>query len=205
LCRSQPLINPLTNSDKDKAWQTFVKNGITIEFTEHDRSQVAQVYENVSLGQRTIKAFFGKSFAQKFTIKVFPDRVGLTAFWRKDRNMPDFQPQCWMVASGSEHTLAILSPRVWKMGACEHDPNNSDQIRMLIAREMVHVFHDQINPQPNFDELEQISRFVEGLAVYASGQLKDTKLASPREAIKSGKTPTELESAWSGKYRYGVS
>ena len=204
-CRSQPLINPQTEADKDEAWQTFAKNGVTIEFTENDRGQVARVYEDVSLGKRRVKAFFGKSFPQKFRIKVFPDRASLTAFWRKDWKMPDFQAQCWMVASGTEKTLAILSPRVWKTEACEHDPNNSNEIRMLIAHEMVHVFHDQMNPQPNFDALEQVSWFVEGLAVYASGQLENKKLASPLEAVTQGKAPTELENAWSGKYRYGVS
>jgi hypothetical protein len=70
---------------------------------------------------------------------------------------------------------------------------------------MVHVFHAQTSPNPNFESMDEIGWFVEGLAVYASGQLDGSKLASPREAIEKGKAPAELEKAWSGKYRYGVS
>jgi hypothetical protein len=47
--------------------------------------------------------------------------------------------------------------------------------------------------------------FVEGLAVYVSGQLKRSHRTAARDALKAGKAPTRLADAWSGRYRYGVS
>ena len=49
-----------------------------------------------------------------------------------------------------------------------------------------------------------IELLLEGLAVYVSGQLDEGHLASPLEAVELGLTPKSLETAWSGKYRYGV-
>jgi hypothetical protein len=46
-----------------------------------------------------------------------------------------------MVASGIANTLTILTPRVWKTEAAEHDPDDRDRFRELVAHELVHVFH----------------------------------------------------------------
>src|SRR5262249_22780751 len=70
--------------------------------------------------------------------------------------------------------------------------------------EMTHVFHAQNNPRPDFDGMDDVGWFVEGLAVYVSGQLADKHLATAKEAVSEGKEPKQLERAWSGRYRYGV-
>jgi hypothetical protein len=129
----------------------------------------------------------------------------LTEAWRRDWNAPDFESQCWMVASGTASKLMLLSPRTWRTEAGEHNPDDTPDTQFVITHEMVHVFHGQHNRNPNFYGMDDVGWFVEGLATYASGQLEGGKLAAAREAIEKGKEPKELEKAWSGKYRYGVS
>src|SRR6516165_2607432 len=77
-----------------------------------------------------------------------------------------------MVASGVADRMVILSPRVWKTQAAEHDPADAEHLRDLIAHELVHVYHGQHNPRPDFDGMDDSGWFVEGLAVYVSGQLE---------------------------------
>jgi Peptidase of plants and bacteria len=110
-----------------------------------------------------------------------------------------------MVASGVADRMVILSPRVWKTQAAEHDPADAEHIRELIAHELVHVYHGQHNPRPDFDGMDDSGWFVEGLAVYVSGQLERSHRTAARDALKVGKAPTRLADAWSGRYRYGVS
>jgi len=129
----------------------------------------------------------------------------LTEVWRRDWNAPDFESECWMVASGTASKLSLLSPRTWKSEACEHNPDDARDTRLVVTHELVHVFHGQNNPNPNFDAMDDVGWFVEGLATYASGQLDGSKLAAAREAVEKGKAPDALENAWSGKYRYDVS
>jgi hypothetical protein len=110
-----------------------------------------------------------------------------------------------MVASGVAARLELLSPRVWRTEACEHDPDDARHVRELVAHELVHVYHGQHNPSPDFAEVTGIDWFVEGLATHASGQLASGELASAREALENGAGPGALADAWKGKYRYGVS
>src|SRR5262249_44354243 len=113
--------------------------------------------------------------------------------------------EAWMVASGVADRMVILSPRVWKTQAAEHDPADVEQVREIIAHELVHVYHGQYNPRPDFDGMDDMGWFVEGLAVYVSGQLERSHRADARDALGAGKAPDRLARAWSGRYRYGVS
>lgn len=151
-----------------------------------------------------VEAFFGQPFARPFEVRVFPDRRALDAHWRETWQVPDLQSECWMVASGTGSELALLAPAAWKTEACEHDAADAGHLRRLLAHELTHVFHGQHNPRPDFDGLDAIAWFAEGLAVHVSGQLDAGELASPREAVERGLAPAELATAWSGKYRYGV-
>jgi hypothetical protein len=188
-----------------QVWQNYKKDGVNINYLEADKGEIAKIAAYLKNGSRTIKKFFGKKFPKSFEVYLFPDRKSLTEAWRKDWNAPDFESQCWMVASGTASKLMLLSPRTWRTEACEHNPDDSNDTQFVITHEMVHVFHGQNNPNPNFDGMDDVGWFVEGLATYASGQLAGAKLAGAREAIEKGKEPKELENAWSGKYRYGVS
>lgn len=193
------------SADAQNVWQNHKKDGFRLNYTDTDKAEVAKIAGFISSGSQTIKKFFGRKFSQKFEIYVLPDRKSLNEMWRKDWNAPDFESECWMVASGTAAKLTLLSPRVWRTEACEHNPDDAPDTELVLAHEMVHVFHAQNNPNPNFDGMDDLGWFVEGLAVYASGQLDAAKISTAREAIEKGKAPAELEKAWSGKYRYGVS
>jgi len=61
------------------------------------------------------------------------------------------------------------------------------------------------NPSGDFSAVEGLDWFVEGLAVYASGQLDEQPISPATDALKAGVMPEQLADAWKGKYRYGVS
>jgi len=136
-------------------------------------------------------------------VEVYPSRDKFTAAFPPEWGMSE--TACWMVAAGVTDRMIILSPRVWEVEACEHDPNDAQHVQDIVVHELVHVFHGQHNPTGDFTGAEEVGWFVEGLAVHVSGQLGHGHLAEPREAIEQGVAPTRLVDAWSGKYRYGVS
>jgi hypothetical protein len=109
-----------------------------------------------------------------------------------------------MVATGVGDGMQVLSPRVWESAACEHDPADARHVAELLAHELVHVYHGQRNPSPDFVDVAGIDWFVEGLATFASGQLAHEHAGAARAALASGQGPRALAQAWSGRYRYGV-
>ncbi len=151
-----------------------------------------------------IEGFFGLPFRRGVRVRVFPDRASLTSYWRAAWGVPDLKAECWQVASGTASLLSILSPGRWKEEACEHDPADTAGIGLLVAHELVHVFHAQRNPRPEFDGMDDLGWLVEGLATYVSGQLEARHAKAAREAIGAGADPRVLARAWSGRYRYGV-
>ena len=74
----------------------------------------------------------------------------------------------------------------------------------LLTHELVHVYHGQHNPSPDFTGVTGIDWFVEGLATLASGQLAHEHAGAAREALARGAGPTSLATAWTGRQRYGV-
>jgi hypothetical protein len=170
---------------------------------EQDKDVASALKPYIQEGRKEVEWFFGRPFKQKFEVEVFPDRAAFDEYFRRRWKVP--RTEAWMVASGVADRLAILSPRVWKIQAAEHDPADSAHLRDLLAHELVHVYHGQHNPRPDFDGMDDIGWFVEGLAVYVSGQLERSHRTAAREALEAGKAPTRLAEAWSGRHRYGVS
>jgi hypothetical protein len=74
-----------------------------------------------------------------------------------------------MIASGVGHRLDILSPNAWAKEACDHNANDSTEIRKVIWHELVHVFHGQYNPDHTFNYIEKLDWLVEGTATFVSG------------------------------------
>jgi hypothetical protein len=170
---------------------------------EQDKDVAASLKQHLLQGQQKVERFFSQPFKRAFQVEVFPDRAAFDEYFRKRWKVPKTEP--WMVASGVADRIVILSPRVWKTQAAEHDPTDTDHVRDLIAHELVHVYHGQHNPRPDFDGMDDSAWFVEGLAAYASGQLERSHRNAAHDALKAGKAPTRLADAWSGRYRYGVS
>jgi hypothetical protein len=167
-----------------------------------DMAQARRLSKALSEGQERIERFFGRPFKRAFEVEIFPSRARFDDYFRKRWQVP--KTEAWMVASGVADKLTILSPRVWKTEAAEHDPQDDKHYRELVAHELVHVYHGQHNPTGDFDGMDDLGWFVEGLAVYVSGQLDNSHRDAARQAIAEGKAPTSLAKAWSGKHRYGV-
>jgi hypothetical protein len=170
---------------------------------EQDKDAAASLKPYIEQGRQRVERFFGRPFKHPIQVEVFPDRAAFDEYFRKRWRVP--KTEAWMVASSVADRMVILSPRVWKTQAAEHDPADVEHIREIIAHELVHVYHGQHNPRPDFDGMDDIGWFVEGVAVYVSGQLERSHRAAARDALRAGKAPDRLAGAWSGRYRYGVS
>jgi hypothetical protein len=179
------------------------KTEIRITATDPDRAMVATLKPHLESGIATVEKFFGRPFPKPFAVEILSGRSAFDDYFNRRWKIPKTEP--WMVASGVADRMVILSPRVWKTEAQEHDPANVPHLRDLVAHELVHVYHGQHCPKPDFDGMDDMGWFVEGLAVLASGQLAHAHRTAAAEAIKAGQAPAQLAAAWSGRYRYGVS
>jgi Collagenase len=168
-----------------------------------DAAVVADLQKPMREGRKRIEEFFGKPFPRPFVTEVFAQRSTFDAYFQKRWKVP--KTERWMVAAGVGDRFLLLTPRVWKSEAVEHNPNDATHVRELVAHELVHVFHGQQNPTGDFDGMDDLGWFVEGLATYVSGQLSHEHRTAASEAIQAGKAPSRLADAWSGRYRYGVS
>ena len=159
----------------------------------------------LTAGVEAVERFFGHPFPRRFDVYVFPHRAELDKQWQQEWGDPTFQSSCWMVASGVAHRLDILSPGAWAAEACEHIATDTLAMRRLLQHELVHVFHGQHNPKPDFAGMDEMGWWIEGLAVYASEQLDSARLAPVRSLINSHAEPKSLSKFWSGKNKYGLS
>lgn len=164
----------------------------------------AVLYSRLTSAVQAVEQFFGHPFPRKFDVYVFPQRAALDRQWQQDWGDSTFQSACWMVASGVAHRLDILTPRVWAAEACEHKVTDTLALRRLLQHELVHVFHGQHNPKPDFAGMDETGWWIEGLAVYASGQLDSARLAGLHELMDKNAVPQSLQNFWSGKYKYGL-
>jgi hypothetical protein len=168
-----------------------------------DEGTAAAIAARVERGIAATEAFFGAPFPRRFRVEVFADRPALDRSFPKEWGLS--QSQSWMVASGVATDLRILSPRVWSTEASGHDAADERHVQGIVTHELVHVFHGQHNPIGDFDGMDAMGWFLEGVAVLASGQLEEGHVAPASEALAEGRGPRQLATAWSGKYRYGVS
>jgi hypothetical protein len=188
---SQPAENRSYQSDSPAGAES------PIILTEQYKEFAALLRPYLQQGRKKVEQFFGQPFKKSFEVEVFPDRAAFDEYFRKRWKLP--KTAAWMVASGVADRMTILSPRVWKTQAAEHDPTDAGHVRDLIAHELVHVYHGQCNPRPDFDGMDDCGWLVEGLAVYVSGQLERSHRTAARDAIKAGKAPTRFADAWSGR------
>lgn len=152
-------------------------------------------------GTKRVEAWFGRPFARPFAVTVLPSRAALDALFAERWKAP--RSACWMVAAGVGDGLFLLSPRAWKAEACEHASTEA-HIAEIVAHELVHVFHGQQAPSPEFDGMDDVAWFAEGLATLVSGQLAGAHAGDAAAALAPGKGPARLAEAWSGRWKYGV-
>jgi hypothetical protein len=174
-----------------------------IYYTKADSGILNSLKNDLANGARETISFFHSSFSKKFSVYIFPRRGELNKQWQKDWNMPGFQSECWMVASGVADRLDILSPLAWRNEACDHNADDSIEVQKIITHELVHIYHGQHNPKPAFDGMDNLSWFIEGLATYASGQVTEERMNKVRAELKAGNVPKLLSEMWTGKEKYG--
>lgn len=188
-----------------EGWNVISRENYALYYQDTDSLYLME-YENIfHFGIQSVSEFFGEPYPDNFNIRVHPNRASLDSTWQADWQMPDFQSECWMVASGIASKLDLISPVRWDSLSCEHSYNDASATQQLITHELIHVFHGQYNPSPDFSDVSGIDWFVEGLAVYASGQLDPERLRMLKAAYSEQSLPVSLQDFWTGKNRYGLS
>jgi hypothetical protein len=185
-------------------WQKKDHAAFTFSYQDADQKISNEIDHDLDKGISRITSFFGHEFANKFQVFLFPNRASLDTQWQTDWGLPGFKAECWMVASGVAQRLDILSPNMWKKETCEHDASDKHEVESLVLHELVHVFHGQQNPRPDFTGLDDLAWLIEGVATYASGQLNKKRLESVRKVVANGKAPAALKDFWKGKDKYGL-
>jgi hypothetical protein len=193
------LLMPMNTSPSSAS----AKQLWTIKADVADSDTAAVLDACLRSAQKRIESFFGHPFEKPFSVEIFPGRSKLDLYCKDRWQLP--KTERWMVAMGVADKLVILTPRVWKTQAIEHNPGDPTHFQELVAHELVHVYHGQHNPTGDFTGMDDLGWLVEGLAVYVSRQLEHGHKDAARKAISSGKAPAVLAKAWSGPYRYGVS
>lgn len=189
----------------NEQWLTE-KNGIySLMYSSSDKVNLPEYHAIIENGIKVSESFFGAPFKNSFSVYIHPDRHSLDSSWQKDWSMPEFKSECWMVASGVGTTLDMISPRKWDQESCEHKYAEMQKTQQLIAHELVHVYHGQLNKSPDFSDMEGMDWFVEGLATFVSGQCDAARLSEVKKAVAEGKGPKSLDEFWTGKLKYGLS
>lgn len=199
------VLNIFYCTDLKGQWGIQEEKAYSLFYTISDKDDVDEYNVYFGNGKTAVEDFFQDSFKNRFSILIHPSRTSLDSSWQKDWNMPEFKSQCWMVASGVAHKLDIISPKKWDSLACEHAYSDSIKTQHLITHELVHVYHGQQNKSPDFSDVKGIDWFVEGLAVYASGQCDSARIAPVKNAILEKNIPQSLDNFWAGKLKYGLS
>lgn len=186
-------------------WRHDKQEGYSMFYTVADEPNREEYTRLIANGREAVQYFFQGNFSQNFAVFIHPDRQSLDSTWQKDWNMPLFRSECWMVASGVADKMDMISPKRWDDLACEHSYTDSIKTRQLITHELVHVYHGQHNSSPDFSDVSGMDWFVEGLAVYSSGQYDPARQAEVQRAIRNNQVPETLQEFWTGSLRYGLS
>lgn len=199
----RPVIRPLLLSLAIAAIPAFAvaETPIEIHATPGDpgADQVARVTTD---GQAQVEAFFGKPFPETIHLTVAPDRKAFDAAFPASWGMT--ATECWMVGLGVADFLVILSPSDWDKEACDHHADDDAEVSGLVAHELTHVYHGQMNPTRDFTGANDIGWFVEGVAVLAAGQLSEDRLQRATARVRLGEGPKALAEVWTGPDRYGL-
>jgi len=185
-------------------WRSEKNGQYHLHYTEADTNILAATKNYLITGNSHINKFFAQPFLHSFETYIFPERAQLDKQWQQDWSDTSFHSQCWMVASGVGDRLDILSTNAWAKDACDHDGNDSAELRRLIWHEMVHVYHGQHNADHKFEKMENMDWLVEGVATYVAGQLTEKRISAVKKSIAEGKQPTQLNQFWKGNLRYGL-
>jgi hypothetical protein len=185
-------------------WETEYRKEYQVYYSLEDKIVAHEIVEMTDVGIKIVNDFFQDNFKVKFKLYIHPNRKSLDSTWQSNWQMPNFKSECWMVGSGTAVRFDLLSPSAWINEACEHDPADLETSSKLITHELVHVYHGQCNPSPDFSSTNGLDWFIEGLATYVSGQYDNERRSEVKNAIVENKIPPSLEHYWTGTLRYGI-
>jgi len=186
----------------EPAWQVTQAGGFSLALDPRDSTLRASLIAHGGAALAGVYGFFGDSIRQQPTISVFPSRAYLTNFWRSAWGQPSFNPECWMIAAADSRRVQLLSPLVWAAESCGHNAADQTTLARVVMHEMVHVYHRQANPSPTFVSQADLWWFVEGLAVFASGQFDAAARARVKSAVNGGLAPASLSALFTGAAGY---
>jgi hypothetical protein len=186
-------------------WYLLETDKFDLFFTQADSADVYSYLAYFDNSYQHIEQYFGEKFLTKFEVYIHPNRSSIDLEWSANWDMPGFKSPCWMVATGVADQFDLLSPRVWNEEACDHDPDNKIEIQKLITNEMMSVFHGQINLDHFFSTMKEMAWFIEGVAIFISGQLDDGKMQDTKILVQEDRFPRDLTKFWQGDSRYGLS
>jgi hypothetical protein len=187
------------------SWLVSKQKGYALYYKSPDKESIHEYAGLIDRAKSQVNGFFNGDFQKEFNVFIHPDRASIDVQLSNDWGMPDFKTECWMVASGVSQRMDILSPKNWDKMSCEHSYQDSLKTNQLITHELIHVFHGQLNKSPDFSDVTGIDWFVEGLAVYGSGQCDHERMAAVRKAVTENAYPQTLDDFWTGKLKYGFS
>jgi hypothetical protein len=159
-------------------------------FTDADAQVAVTVGTYVNEGEVNAISFLSLQYTSPFTVTIHPDRASLDAQWR-------VATACWMIAGGWRADVSLLSPRVWNSQSCGHDGGNASHVRYVLRHELVHVLHAQ-----HAEIALATPWFVEGLAVYASGQIDTDYAGGDRSRLAAGFRPQTIAELWADGANY---
>jgi hypothetical protein len=157
------------------------------------------IHKDASASVFEIESFFGAPFPDPIHFHLVDERADFDAAVKKFGLSPT---ECWMVGVGTADLMVVLSPAAWRKQACEHDPHDLEATRQLLKHELIHVYHGQFNPTRDFTGVDDLDWFIEGLAVFGSGQLTKDRLDHMEAAVAAGQVPGALSRIWTGPNRY---
>lgn len=190
--------------DLPSKWYLYETTKYDLYFTQSDSTDIIDYLTYFDNANEAIKNYFGQKFFTKYDVYIHPNRSSINLQWSADWNMPGFTSECWMVGSGVADQFDLLSLKAWSEEACDHDPTNVLEIQQFITHESVHVYHGQINLNHFFEGMQDMSWFIEGVAILVAGELDDEKLGEVKKVVSEDRYPRQLDNAWEGKYRYAI-
>lgn len=194
------LLLALVSAPRSGAEETASATVIVLPDSEREVEGVLR--GAVDAGRARVEAYFGRPFPKPFLVEVLSSRGEMDDAFSQRWKAP--KTACGMVAAGVADRLFVLSPRVWKTEACGHGASPA-HVGEIVGHELVHVFHGQYAPNGDFNDMDHLAWFVEGLATSVSGQLDRAHAGDARAALKAGRGPKSLARAWSGRHKHGVS
>ena len=113
--------------------------------------------------------------------------------------------ECWAIATAGRAGIYLLSPRVWQTEACGHS-DSTEHLTGVVAHELVHVLHiQQQRAQLPNETLFMTPRWIiEGLAVYASGQIEREYASQARSRFAAGFAPHTFVELYDDPAFYGL-